>query len=56
MASLPVLTGKTGLQQTGEKCKDGQDKLTISVEEDKLREHLNKLDIKKSMGPDEWHP
>ena len=54
-----VLTGKTCLQQfqapeaSEEAC--GKEDL-LSVEEDRVREHLNKLDIHESMGPNRMYP
>ncbi|GAB0203786.1 mitochondrial enolase superfamily member 1 [Grus japonensis] len=54
-----VFTAKVGPQETqtlevGEKVLRKED-LPL-VEEDRVREHLGKLDIHKSMGPDGMHP
>lgn len=53
-----VFTSKTVLQnsQLQEARLNGQSKEGVSlVEEDQVREYLRKLDINKSVGPDEMH-
>ncbi|GAB0209598.1 mitochondrial enolase superfamily member 1 [Grus japonensis] len=57
--ALEVLTAKAGPQETqtlevGEKVLQKED--FPLVEEDRVREHLGKLDIHKSTGPDGMHP
>jgi len=49
---ISVLTGKTGLQESQVPNGKLQKKEDLPlVEEDQVREHLNKLDIQKSMRP-----
>jgi len=35
---------------------DGESKVPATVREDQVRDHLKKLNIHKSMGPDKMHP
>ncbi|GAB0206869.1 mitochondrial enolase superfamily member 1 [Grus japonensis] len=58
-AFASVYSSKTGLQesQVPETKAKGWSKEDLPlVEEDQIREYLSKLDIHKSMGPDEIHP